>query len=302
MQLKRSLPTILLVFCLCLTVAAQTIVFEAKVVSVLDGTTVLVVTQNKTEFQVRCHGSIAPESQSQLGPESKQRFSDLLIGRKVSIEYRRRDESGRLIGTVRLDVTDMCLDQIAQGWAWYDVKASPELNSSTQERYNSAESTARNRRLGMWGASSNNTINTSSNDNGGRKQTTTAETSTHNRLTTNGSSSTGTNETSSTGSTVDVSGYLKKDGTYVRPYRRTLPNGSVSDNLSASGNTNPFIQKSGNKNWLRRNWWIFPTVGALVGTGYLINRYGSGGIICNDGWVSHAQNRQGACSHHGGIR
>jgi hypothetical protein len=28
----------------------------------------------------------------------------------------------------------------------------------------------------------------------------------------------------------------------------------------------------------------------------------AGGIPCNDGTVSHSQHRQGACSHHGGIR
>ncbi|OQS41015.1 hypothetical protein B0T45_09275 [Chromobacterium haemolyticum] len=26
-----------------------------------------------------------------------------------------------------------------------------------------------------------------------------------------------------------------------------------------------------------------------------------GPFSCRDGWVSHAQHRQGACSHHGGI-
>jgi len=295
MQLKRSLSTVLSSLLLSLTIAAQTIVFEGKVVRVIDGTTVVVVTQNKTEFQVKCHGSIAPESQEKLGPQSQQHLSDLLLGQKVSVEYLRRDDSGQLIGTIRLNGTDMCLEQIAEGLAWHNVKTSSEQNSSTRERYSAAEFAARNRRLGMWRAASSSTVNAPSRAD--------SETSTHDVSATSSSPTTVTKATSSTGSTVDVSGYFKKDGTYVQPYKRTAPNSRVDDNWSTSGNVNPFTH-SGNKSWLRRNWWIFPTVGALVGTGYLLYRYNGsgGGIVCNDGWVSHAENRQGACSHHGGIR
>jgi hypothetical protein len=101
-----------------------------------------------------------------------------------------------------------------------------------------------------------------------------------------------------------VNGYLRKDGTYVSPHKRTAPNERVADNWSRNDQVNAFTKPS-NKSWLKRNWWIFPTVGALVGTSYLLYRYngsGGGGILCNDGSVSHAQNRQGACSHHGGIK
>lgn len=42
-----------------------------------------------------------------------------------------------------------------------------------------------------------------------------------------------------------VSGYTKRDGTYVAPYRQTTPNSTTRDNYSAPGNRNPW--KPGNK-------------------------------------------------------
>jgi hypothetical protein len=42
-----------------------------------------------------------------------------------------------------------------------------------------------------------------------------------------------------------VSGYIRRDGTYVQPYQRSAPNSFQYDNYSTSGNTNPFTGKRG---------------------------------------------------------
>ena len=39
---------------------------------------------------------------------------------------------------------------------------------------------------------------------------------------------------------VYVNGYYRADGTYVAPYYRSSPDGSVSNNWSAEGNINPY--------------------------------------------------------------
>ena len=44
---------------------------------------------------------------------------------------------------------------------------------------------------------------------------------------------------------VKVSGYYKKDGTYVQPYFRTAPNQTNADNFSTKGNINPYNGKPG---------------------------------------------------------
>jgi len=49
------------------------------------------------------------------------------------------------------------------------------------------------------------------------------------------------------GGSHSVSGYTKKDGTYVAPSHATNPNSSKSDNWSSKGNTSPHTGKEGTK-------------------------------------------------------
>lgn len=46
---------------------------------------------------------------------------------------------------------------------------------------------------------------------------------------------------------VRVSGYVKKDGTYVAPHYRSAPNRSTLDNYSTRGNYNPYTGQAGKK-------------------------------------------------------
>jgi len=49
-------------------------------------------------------------------------------------------------------------------------------------------------------------------------------------------------------STEHVSGYVRKNGTYVAPYYRTAPNSTKLDNWSTKGNVNPYTGKPGTRN------------------------------------------------------
>ena len=44
-----------------------------------------------------------------------------------------------------------------------------------------------------------------------------------------------------------VSGYTKKDGTYVAPYTRSSTNKTNTDNYSTQGNSNPYTGTSGTR-------------------------------------------------------
>lgn len=46
-----------------------------------------------------------------------------------------------------------------------------------------------------------------------------------------------------------VHGYVRQDGTYVAPYYRSSPNGTVMDNYSFHGNMNPYTGKVGMDNY-----------------------------------------------------
>lgn len=47
------------------------------------------------------------------------------------------------------------------------------------------------------------------------------------------------------GGSHSVNGYVKKDGTYVEPYRATNPNNTQRDNWSSRPNVNPYTGKQG---------------------------------------------------------
>ncbi len=49
-----------------------------------------------------------------------------------------------------------------------------------------------------------------------------------------------------------VSGYTRKDGTYVNGYNRSDSNGTVRDNYSYKGNTNPYTGETGS-NYYRKS-------------------------------------------------
>lgn len=44
-----------------------------------------------------------------------------------------------------------------------------------------------------------------------------------------------------------VRGYVKRDGTYVAPARRTNPNSTRNDNWTTKPNVNPYTGKAGTK-------------------------------------------------------
>ncbi len=46
-----------------------------------------------------------------------------------------------------------------------------------------------------------------------------------------------------------VSGYTRRNGTYVAPHYRSNSDGIRSNNWSSSGNVNPFTGKRGYKSW-----------------------------------------------------
>src|SRR4029077_3797795 len=47
-----------------------------------------------------------------------------------------------------------------------------------------------------------------------------------------------------------VHGYTRSNGTYVRPYYRSSPNGTVKDNFSYKGNVNPYTGAVGTNRYI----------------------------------------------------
>lgn len=300
MKFNRPLAAAVVSLVVCVSTLAQNMVFQAKVIEVIDGSTVVVETQSKTKFVVKCQAITVPQHAEPYADYSKQRLSNVVLRKIVAVEYTGRDEFGHLLGTVFLNEEDVCLDQIAVGLARFDPRAPNNLKTSRRELYASREEHARNSGTGVWTTSGAAVATSTVLDNSLTGQGTTPPS-----VNQSAASSILAPNTSNNGGAVDVHGYFRKDGTYVPSHKRTAPDARSDNNWTTVGNVNPYTGKPGTRNWFVRNWWIFPTVGALIGTGFLLHRSTggiSGGIPCNDGTISQAQHRQGACSHHGGIR
>jgi len=296
MKFHRPLATAVISLIVCVSALGQQMVFQAKVIDVIDGSTVIVETHSKTKFVVKCQATTVPQRPESYADYSRQRLSNLVLKELVAVEYSERNEDGHLLGTVFLNGEDVCLDQIAVGLAWFDPYAPNNLKTSRRELYASSQEHARNSGTGVWTTSAPAAENSTVPNNG-----VTGQGSTPASINQSAASAVLPQNTPNNGATVDVSSYFRKDGTYVPAHKRTAPDARVDNNWTTVGNVNPYTGKPGTKSWFARNWWIFPTVGALIGTGFLLHR-STGGIPCNDGTISQAQNRQGACSHHGGIR
>lgn len=294
--LPRLLVGALISFSLALSPLAQALGLEARVISVVDGDTVVVSNKANSEFQITCQSVDAPELNQAFGAASKQRLSDLVLGKTVTVEVRKRDSGGNLVGKIMLDGRDVCLDQVSAGYASRSQDAEAGADTSDRQAYAAAESGARAAGAGLWASADAVSPGQSrgSSESGVPASTTQA-------------SPTAAGRNSTSGAPVNVRGHLRKDGTYVDPHMRTAPNGTVNDNWSTVGNVNPITGKPGTKprSWFAKNWWwATPLLGGALYLGvksFSKSTGGGGSIRCNDGTFSNAQNRQGACSHHGGI-
>ncbi len=297
MKLNRPLAASVVSLVVCVSTLAQKTTFQGRVIDVIDGSTVVVETQSKTNFVVKCQATTVPKGAEPYADYSRQKLSHLVLRQMVAVVYTEQNASGELLGSIFVNEKDVCLDQIAAGLAWFDPQAPNSLKTSRRELYARNEEHARKSGTGVWTTYADAAANSNVQKNGVTDSGTTRAT-----VDQSTASSLLAPNTSNNGAIVDVRGYFRKDGTYVAPHKRTAGDDSFDNNWTTVGNTNPYTGKPGTKSWFKRNWWVFPTVGALIGTSFLLRRSTGGGIPCNDGTVSQAQNRQGACSHHGGIR
>ena len=115
---------------------------SGKVVSIHDGDTITILTQEKQQVKVRLYGIDAPEKKQPYGQKSKQFLSNLIAGRSVEIQEKGKDRYKRVLGIVYLDGQDINEQMVLNGYAWAYVKYS--------KIYAKQELKARSQNLGLW--------------------------------------------------------------------------------------------------------------------------------------------------------
>ena len=134
--------------------------FTAKVVGITDGDTIKVLDENNTQHKIRFAGIDAPERKQPWGTRSRQGLAEILAGKEVTIEDRKKDRWGRIIANVWVTppdcpscprTLDAGLSQITRGLAWHFKRYAHEQPEEERERYAFAEEEARAKRVGLWG-------------------------------------------------------------------------------------------------------------------------------------------------------
>lgn len=137
-----------LLLLLVLATHAETI--TGRVVAVVDGDTITVLTAAKNQIKIRLAGIDAPEKAQAFGQRSKESLSDLVFNQVVMVDITKRDRYGRSVGTVLVDGFDANLEQIKRGMAWHYKAYEREQSARDRQSYSEAEVSARGGLVGLW--------------------------------------------------------------------------------------------------------------------------------------------------------
>jgi len=195
---------------------------SGRVVGITDGDTVKILNSQNRQVTVRLSGIDAPEKSQAYGYAAKQYLSDMIYGQNVSCRSNKKDRYGRTVGQLFLGARDVNLAMVSGCHAWHYKDYEREQSAADRSSYAAAEDRARSNECGLWSA---NPIKPSD---WRKKQflsiyiykgpTTTTSSEPYGSRTLSMPST-----TTSPGGPVQVKGYYRKDGTYVRPHTRSAP-------------------------------------------------------------------------------
>lgn len=111
------LRLLLLISSLFAAEAVQAGVFNAKVIAVLDGDTLLVSRGDKP-VKLRLAEIDAPEKAQPYGTASQKSLADMVMGKQVQVETRAVDDYGRIVASVSMAGLNVNHEQLRRGMAW----------------------------------------------------------------------------------------------------------------------------------------------------------------------------------------
>lgn len=117
---------------------------------VKNGDTIEFVDNNGNVDVVQLQGIDAPEGTQEFGDESAANLTQLISGKTVTVEFRKRDGFKRIVGKILWDGQDICLAQIKAGLAWHYKRFEHEQSEEDRTLYSEAELQARSQRIGLW--------------------------------------------------------------------------------------------------------------------------------------------------------
>lgn len=92
---------------------------KGKVVSVADGDTVTIITDNNERVRIRLYGIDAPEKGQDFANKSREYLNDLCYGKRVSIDKKGVDQYNRVLGVIYIGDLNLNQEMVRTGLAWY---------------------------------------------------------------------------------------------------------------------------------------------------------------------------------------
>ncbi|OTQ73217.1 nuclease [Gilliamella apicola] len=119
---------------------------NGKIVKVIDGDTVDILTPEKQKIRVRLLDIDAPESRQAYGNASKKYLASLIAGKSVFIKENKKDIYQRTLGTIYLEQININAKMVENGFAWaYRYKGVVNNNNMLK-----LESKAKQNKKGLW--------------------------------------------------------------------------------------------------------------------------------------------------------
>jgi len=128
---------------LTLIYSLDSLAFSAKVISILDGDSIIVSHEN-IEKTIRLRQIDTPEHKQPYGNKAKKALSDMIFGEYVEVKGRKKDSYNRILGTIFLNNENINLKMIRKGHAW------AYRRYVTDKKYIQAEKLAKKDKLGLW--------------------------------------------------------------------------------------------------------------------------------------------------------
>ncbi len=122
--------------------------FEASIIKVIDGDSLIARKPDKTEIELRVEGIDAPEWKQPGGKAAQRAMEKLVLHKKVKISVVEIDKHDRAVAWItRLDDNKLInVEMVRIGWAWWYEKYAPDHKQLKQ-----AEAEALKSRRGLWG-------------------------------------------------------------------------------------------------------------------------------------------------------
>lgn len=124
--------------------------FWGRVERVVDGDTIEVF-RDREHLQVRVAGIDAPESSQSFSEQSAVNLKRLMADKLAYFDCQERHEqAGRVVCGVVVDGTDVALEQIRAGMAWWSRINARSQAPHARLAYETAEMFAKARKRGLW--------------------------------------------------------------------------------------------------------------------------------------------------------